>query len=94
MMPASSTPFMPGMMTSENTRSAENSSCGQDGKRGVRVGDAADRVAEIFQQLGGELPDVVIVLDHEHAIAAAARGRLAAGGGGLDRSAGTAACGR
>ena len=58
---------------------------GQDGERGIRVGDAADGVAEIFQQLGGELPDVVIVLDHEHAVAAAARGGLAAGRGGLRR---------
>ena len=51
----------------------------------VRAGDAADRVSEILQQLGGELPDVVIVLDHEDAVAAAPRGRLAAARRGFDR---------
>ena len=57
---------------------------GKDGKRCIGAGDAADRVSEILQQLGGELPDVVIVLDHEDAIAAAAGGGLAAGRGGFD----------
>ena len=57
---------------------------GKDRQRGIRAGDAADRVSEILQQLGGELPDVVIVLDHEDAVAAAARGGFAAGRGGLD----------
>ena len=70
---------MPGMMTSEKTRSAENSSVGKHGERGGGIGHALDPVAEIFQQFGGELSDVVIVLDDQHAIAAAARRRARRG---------------
>ena len=61
----------PGMMTSENTRSAENSSSAGSPAQHPRWRHA-DRVSEIFQELGGELSDVVIVLDHEDAVAAAA----------------------
>ena len=58
---------------------------GEDCQRGVGIVGAAHRVSEILQELGGELADIVIVFDHEDAIAAPARGGLAAGGGGFRR---------
>ena len=57
---------------------------GQNYERSIGVGSAANRVAEILQQFGGELPDIVIVFHHKHAIAAAPY-RLAADSDGLDR---------
>ncbi len=62
---------------------------GEDRERRVGVGRALDRIAEVLEQLGGELADIVVVLHHEDAIAAADRGLLGAGGGrdlGVDRA--------
>ena len=85
MMPASSTPFIPGMMTSENTSSAENSSSARIASAAPALSDPANGVSQILQQLGRELPDFVIVFDHEDTIAAAGGGGLAVGGSGFRR---------
>src|SRR6202035_1629951 len=86
MTPASSTPFMPGMMTSENTRSTANSFSERMASAALAVGarprvgvaPPPHRISEILEQLGRELPDIVIVLDDENAIAASGGRGLAA----------------
>src|SRR5207244_13097844 len=54
---------------------------GKDRERRIGIGDPPGRVTEVFQQLHGELPDLVVVFDDEHAIAATRGRRIAARGG-------------
>ena len=58
---------------------------GEDRKRGVGIVGPANGVSQILQQLGGELPDIVIVFDHKDTIAASGGGGLAVGGSGFRR---------
>ena len=52
-------------------------------KRFSGVGDPLDRVAQILEQFGRELPDFFVVLDHQDVMATAAHGRFRADDGGF-----------